>query len=117
MDKAEWEEWRLLDSTREFFKALEQQQLTVQQRWAQGHFSSANGGETLQMNSEAIGRVGQLKEIGDMDYEQYCEYAGKRTSPKELGLQPERAQDSGFTNSGETDESWRNSDSRPIGGA
>ena len=40
-------------------------------QWAAGQFTSADMGETAQLNAQAIGRVQELGYIGEIDYEEF----------------------------------------------
>lgn len=40
--------------------------------WANGTYTGARMSETLQLNSEALGRIDAVRQIGELDYHMIC---------------------------------------------
>ena len=55
------------------FLLLEVRKQVLKDDWANGVFTSSDHTGTLQLNSEAIGKVVLLQELSDLSYEQLIE--------------------------------------------
>lgn len=59
----EWSSWKEHPTTKIFRKYLTRQLAETFEHWVAGSFTAPEGDKTLQLNSSAIGRGQQLKDI------------------------------------------------------
>lgn len=62
-------EWKKLDETKEFLEYLGKVRSELLNAWASGHFTAPTLDSTAQLNSEAIGRATQLRELMEITYD------------------------------------------------
>lgn len=65
----EWQEWKHLPQTIEWFKYLRNLRELAKEEWAQAMYVSELSDESLQRNAAALGEVNLLKELIEATYE------------------------------------------------
>jgi hypothetical protein len=74
MDEQEWEEWRGLPETEEFFTVcLAKARQRLMEQWADGVFTYETKDGTDQANARALGRTQALADLIDSEYEDFFE--------------------------------------------
>jgi hypothetical protein len=78
MTKNEWDEWKLSQTTKEWFDFLKSIREEVKDEWANSLYVGAFDSETLQRNAAALGEVNLIDRLLQAEYveieEQKVEY-------------------------------------------
>lgn len=70
MTQQEWNEWKLMTQTQEWFEYLGKLKEGLKDGWVSNAYVSASGDETLQRNAAAIGQAQLLEDLIDTTYEE-----------------------------------------------
>ena len=62
-DSEEWQEWLRQPMTKRFVEVMRRTRGEILESWANGAFTNAQEGGTIQLNAEALGKVVQLDSL------------------------------------------------------
>ena len=77
VSQEEWDEWTQLETTKMFHRALREIRIQLLEDWAAGAFTGSNVDETVQQNSRALGKVQQLEDLMEIDYDTISRVLGQ----------------------------------------